>query len=259
MRVFPALLIFGVCLRGPLMGASIDELSPQPPCSMEPNPPYPDLEHSPSFKVWDRASLGREWKAPGCIGWTASGFATLVTTVARFRHSTGVEGLLSRVAAISRLTGIRYWSTTRQQWKPLIVNASALEGASASQRRQDFPTADLVTGAMLYFQQSDSLTGKATYRLHILSVSQDRLVYETENITALRYLMVPIFPPHELQAIYFLDRESPDIWRYYSIARTGKNANGLATGHDASTVNRAVAFFRYLASIPTDQEPPAAR
>jgi len=146
---------------------------------MEPNPPYPDLEHSPSFKVWDRASLGHEWKAPGCIGWTASGFATLVTTVARFRHSTGVEGLLSRVAAISRFTGIRYWSTTRQQWKPLIVNASALEGASASQRRQDFSTADLVTGAMLYFQQSDSLTGKTTYRLHIQSVSQDRLVYET--------------------------------------------------------------------------------
>src|ERR1700719_1698 len=110
MRVFSALLILSVCLRG----ASIDELGPQPPCSMEPTPPYPDLEHSPSFKVWDRASLGHEWKAPGCIGWTASGFATLVTTVARFRHSTGVEGLLNRVAAISRLTGIRYWSTTRQ-------------------------------------------------------------------------------------------------------------------------------------------------
>jgi hypothetical protein len=226
---------------------------------MEPNPPYPDLEHSPSFKVWDRASLGREWKTPSCIGWSASGFATLVTTVARFRHSSGVEGLLGRVAAISRLTGIRYWSTTRQQWKPLIVNASALESASGSQRRRDFSAADLMAGAMLYFQQSDSLTGKATYRLHILNVSQDRLIYETENITGLRYLMVPIFPPHELQAIYFLERESPDIWRYYSIARTGKNANGLATGHDASTINRAAAFFRYLAGIPTDQEPPAAR
>jgi hypothetical protein len=252
-------VILILCLGGPVAGAAIDEIGPQPPCSTEPNPSYPDLEHSPSFKVWDRASLGREWKAPRCMGWSASGFATLVTTVARFRHSTGVEGLLGRVAAISRLTGIRYWSTTRQQWKPLIVNASALDGASGNQRRQDFSATDLVTDAMLYFQQSDSLTGKATYRLHILSVSQDRLVYETENITALRYLMVPIFPPHELQAIYFLDRESPDIWRYYNIARTGKNANGLATGHDASTVNRAVAFFRYLAGIPTDQEPPAAR
>jgi hypothetical protein len=259
MRVAVALLVLLVSFQDRLPGTPPEEQVPQPPCSTEPNPPYPDLEHSPTLKVWDRASLGREWKVPSCIGWSASGFATLVTTVARFRHSTGVEGLLGRVAGISRLTGIRYWSTTRQRWQPLIVSASALEGASGSQRRQDFSIADLATDATLYFQQSDSLTGKATYRLHIVSVSEDRLIYETENMTALRYFMVPIFPPHELQAIYFLERESPDVWRYYSIARTGRNANGMVTGHDASTINRAVAFFRYLAGIPTDQEPPAAR
>ncbi len=244
-----------VCCQGHLRG----EPGPQPPCGTEPNPPYPDLEHSPTLKVWDRASLGREWTPPDCFGWSANGFATLVTTVARFRHSTGVEGLLGRVGAISGLTGIRYWSTTRQRWQPLIVSASALEGPTGGQHRRDFSNADLTSGAALYFQQSDSLTGKAAFRLRVVSVSPDRLIYETENITAMRYLLVPIFPPHELQAIYFLDRESPEVWRYYSVARTGKNANGLATGHDASTVNRTVAFFRYLAGIPTDQEPPAAR
>src|SRR5579872_3749502 len=134
MRIAPALLVLSIGLRGSLAGASVDEFGPQPPCSAEPNPSYPDLEHSPSFKVWDRASLGREWKAPQCLGWSAPGFATLVTTVARFRHSTGVEGLLGRIAAISRLAGIRYWSTTRQRWQPLILNASALDGASGSQR-----------------------------------------------------------------------------------------------------------------------------
>jgi len=75
----------------------------------------------------------------------------------------------------------------------------------------------------------------------------------------MRYLLVPLFPPHELQAIYFLERQSSDIWRFYSITRTGKDASSLAAGHDASAVNRAVAFFRYFAGIPTDQEPPAAR
>jgi hypothetical protein len=62
-----------------------------------------------------------------------------------------------------------------------------------------------------------------------------------------------------MQSIYFLDRESDDVWRYYSIVRTGKNANGLIAGNEASSVNRAVAFYRYLAGIPTDQEPPAER
>jgi hypothetical protein len=62
-----------------------------------------------------------------------------------------------------------------------------------------------------------------------------------------------------MQSVYFLDRESDDLWRYYSIARTGRNASRLTAGHDASSINRAVAFYRAMAGIPTDQEPPAAR
>jgi hypothetical protein len=41
--------------------------------------------------------------------------------------------------------------------------------------------------------------------------------------------------------------------------RTGKNASKLINGHEASSINRAVAFYRYLAGIPTNLEPPAAR
>jgi hypothetical protein len=62
-----------------------------------------------------------------------------------------------------------------------------------------------------------------------------------------------------LQSIYFLDRESENVWSYYSIMRTGKNANRLITGNESSAVNRAVAFYRSLVGIPTGQEPPAAR
>ena len=75
----------------------------------------------------------------------------------------------------------------------------------------------------------------------------------------MRYSFVTLFHPGEMQSIYFLDRESADVWRYYSIARTGRNASRLAAGHESSSINRAVAFYRSLAGIPTDQEPPAAR
>jgi hypothetical protein len=75
----------------------------------------------------------------------------------------------------------------------------------------------------------------------------------------MRYSPVMLFRPGEVQSIYFLDRESADIWRYYSIARTGRNATRLVSGHESSSINRAVAFYRSLAGIPTDQEPPAAR
>jgi hypothetical protein len=72
-------------------------------------------------------------------------------------------------------------------------------------------------------------------------------------------LFVTLFHPGEVQSIYFLDRESDNVWRYYSIARTGRNTSRLTTGHESSSINRAVAFYRSLAGIPTDQEPPAAR
>jgi len=244
------------CCPAVLLGAAAGSAGPQPPCGAEPVPPYPDLQHSPAIKVWDRITLGRDWTPPDCLGWSAPGFTTLVSTVARFRAD-GAEGLLQRIGDISGLTGIRYWSTTHHSWRTLIVNAAALAGPGG-RARPGFSAAELMPGSIRYFRQSDSLSGKATYKMQVVSASPDRLVFEIENMTGLHYMLLPLFPPHELQAIYFLERESPDIWRYYSIARTGKDASSLASGHDASAVNRAAAFFRHFAGIPTDQEPPAA-
>jgi hypothetical protein len=112
---------------------------------------------------------------------------------------------------------------------------------------------------VLYLEQADNLSGSAIHRLHIAEVSADRLVFDLENVSTMRYLFVTLFQPGEMQSIYFLDRESADVWRYYSITRTGRNASRLATGHESSSLNRAVAFYRSLAGIPTDQEPPEAR
>jgi hypothetical protein len=75
----------------------------------------------------------------------------------------------------------------------------------------------------------------------------------------MHYLFITLFNPGEMQSIYFLDRESENVWRYYSIVRTGKNANGLIAGNESSSVNRAVAFYRHLVGIPATQEPPGAR
>ena len=95
--------------------------------------------------------------------------------------------------------------------------------------------------------------------MHIVEATASRLVFDVENVSTMRYFFIPILHPGELQAMYFLDRESDNVWRYYSIVRTGKNANGLIAGNESSSVNRAVAFYRHLVGIPTAQEPPGAR
>jgi hypothetical protein len=232
---------------------------PQPPCGKEPIPPYPGLDDSPIVKSWSESEFGRDWSPPACTGWAAVGFTTLVTTVARFRHTSEAEGLLQHIGAISELAGMRYWSTTHKQWQTLISAACALTDLQLGQRRGDFMPDEMTEGTILYFEQVDNLSGKAIYRMHIAEVSADRIVFEVENVSTLRYLFIPIFHPGEMQSIYFLDRESDSVWRYYSIVRTGKLANHLIARNESSSINRAVAFYRHLVGIPTDREPPAAR
>ena len=105
---------------------------PQPPCGMDPVPPYPGLDSPPTVKFWSESDLGRDWRPPACTGWSEAGFSTLITTAARFRYTSGAEGLLRHIGAVSELAGMRYWSTTHQQWQTLIVNAHALTGPQPS-------------------------------------------------------------------------------------------------------------------------------
>jgi hypothetical protein len=235
------------------------QAGPLPPCGREPIPAYPDVSEQAIVKSWTKTSLGRDWRPPACTGWAELGFSTLVTISARFSYSSDTEGLLHHIGSISQLAGIQYWSTTHKQWRTLIVNAYALTDAKPAQRRDDFTSNEMKEGKVLYFEQVDNLSGKATYRMHIVEASASRIVFNVENVNTLRYYFIPIFHPGELQSMYFLDRESDKHWRYYSIVRTGKDANGLILRSESSSVNRAVAFYRSLVGIPTTQEPPAAR
>jgi hypothetical protein len=253
------LLLSPIALRSRSLIDAEPQTGPMPPCGMEPIPAYPDVNEQAVVKSWSKSDLGRDWKPPVCTGWAQVGFTTLVTIGARFPHTSKAEGLLRHIGAISELAGMRYWSTTHKQWRTLIVDAYALTDSKHGQRREDFTPHEMKEGSVLYFEQVDNLSGKSIYRMHIIEASASRLVFDVENVSTMRYYFVPIFHAGELQSVYFLDRESDKVWRYYSIVRTGKNANGLIAGNESSSVNRAVAFYRSLIGIPATQEPPAAR
>jgi len=247
-----------VLQAGQVVGVEL-QLGPQPPCGKEPIPPYLSLDELANVKSWSKSDFGRDWKPPACTGWSEVGFTTLVTIAARFPHTSEAGGLLRHIGAISELAGMRYWSTTHKQWQTLIVDAYALTGSQSGQRREDFSSDEMKEGKVLYFEQVDNLSGKTVYRMHIVEASASRLVFDVENVGTMRYFFIPILRPGELRSMYFLDRESDSVWRYYSIVRTGKNANGVIAGNESSSVNRAVAFYRHLVGIPATQEPPGAR
>ena len=195
-----------------------------------PFPPISGLDDSAVAKSWSKSDFGRGWRPPACTGWAALGFTTLVTTVARFRHTSEAEGLLRHIGAISELAGMRYWSTTHQQWQTLIVDAHALTGLQTNQRRDDFTPDEMKEGKVLYLEQVDNLSGKGIYRMHIVEASAHRLVFDVENVSTMRYLLIPILRPGEMQSIYFLDRGSENVWRYYSIVANREKCEPAAHG-----------------------------
>jgi hypothetical protein len=222
-------------------------------------PDYAALGSLPATLVWTSDQLNAAWVPPSCVGWQSLPFRALGASAGRFRHEGAVTDLLARFGAISALQTIRYWSVLDKGWENLITGASALSGPDPSQRRPDFATAEMATSADLYFSQNDNRsTGDVVYRMRVREFAPDRLVVETENVSPVRYLLFSLAGSGDLQAVYFLQRLTPSEWGYYSLVKTGTGASSLTTNHEASYVNRAVAFFRYFAGLPTDQQPPAA-
>lgn len=239
-------------------GAVAAAEEPVPPCSGPAVPSPAPLGAPPAIRVWKRGDLGEQWTPPPCSGWTTPGFRSLVVVAGSFRQPSGADALLARFGAISQMVGIRYWSVTDRNWQQLILDAHAVAGSGTGRSRADFSSAEMVPGRDLAFSQTDNGAGQVLYRLRVLAVSPARLVLETENVSTVRRLLVPLFGPGELQTLYVLERRAGDTWTYYSLTRTGARASALTDGHEASAINRAVAIYRHIVGIATDQPPPAA-
>lgn len=232
---------------------------PQPPCGPALRPGYPEPGAPPAVQVWFGGDLDGGWQ-PGCTGWDAREFTALVATAARFRGVPNIDGLLERIGAVSELATVRYWSATRKRWRDLITDAYALRGPDRELRRPDFSPEEFQPGRSLYFWQDESTpAGKVVYRMRVRERTTNKLVLEMENALPISLLLLPLFDSGEYQFLYFFERESEGVFRYYSLMRTAGRSNLLARSFKASFVNRAVAVYRHIAGIPTDQEPPPSR
>lgn len=268
--VLSVMLLAHLAAAHPAAAAGSD--LPRPPCeTAAPLPDYPGPtvpRTAPAVvRVWQAGEGLPRWTPPACTGWAAGnggqGFRVLVALAGRIQiaQSSGADQLLGRFGAVSALREARYWSVSDGAWRPLVTDASALDGPNPARRRRDFAAAELAGGRDAYFVQRDGRSSDGVvYRLRVLQNGQDELVVQTENVTPIRLVLVTLFQPGTLQTVHFLHRLSPTSWGYYSLTRTTEEgSSSLAGGHAASYVNRAAAFFRFVAGVPTDRDPPLAR
>jgi hypothetical protein len=218
---------------------------------------YPTLGSPPTAEaIHTKGGSGAPLGA-GCFDKTESA-ATWITVASVVRAQESVSSLIGRFGAISGLLSAQYWSTTDQKWRPLVSSASAIPGPESTKQRADFSVAELVTGDHLYYTITDTRSGRAnSYRLRVREAQAGRVVVETSNTKAIKEWGVTLYAPDGLHTVYFLNERSPGVWAYYSITRV-LPASLLATGHEKSYINRAVALYRHYMRLATDAEPPAA-
>lgn len=252
-----SLALFVVCL---LPITAWGEGGPRPPCGGEPDPPYASAGDPPRLQIWWPVSLPSPWTPPSCLGWSPAPANFLVAAAGRFQTQNDADALLARFGAISESLNVRYWSASEARWKNLLETAAALDGPDLRRPRADFTAEEMKTGASLYFAQKDSRSStEVIHRLRVQEFGANRIVLGIENVTSVWVYLFQIYVPGDLQSVHFLTRRSPTEWEYYSLSRARGGVSVFMPAYDAPYINRAVALFRHIAGLRTDQGPPPAR
>ncbi|BCG03676.1 hypothetical protein PPGU19_082440 (plasmid) [Paraburkholderia sp. PGU19] len=236
---------------------------PTPPCGTPPVPAYESPGAQPAMAILRAEDLDKGvWRPSSCTGWPAASRSRVVVALAGLvRVADGPETLLARAGAVSTLRTVRYWSTTDKKWRPLFLDAAALDGPTeGAERRGDFRPSELQPGRSFYYWVDDSRSGPLVYRVRVLERSPHRVALADENVSPVRAFGLTLFEPAALQTVVFAQHQANDIWGLYILVRIDRQTSSfIASGHEASTANRALALFRHLAGVPTDAEPPAVR
>lgn len=233
---------------------------PIPPCDgFQASPAFSPIGRQPATALWHAADLARmAWNPPPCTGWSPSGRGKVVAALAgSFRFEGDTDTLLARIGAISSLPSLRYWSSADKAWRPMARQAAALADDHSQVRRADFAGAEFSPGRALYYWMDDDQTGPVVYRMWVLERSEDRVVIGSANVSPVHSLFFTLFPPGALEAVEFLERSGPNLWRAYLLTRIDERSSWLVRTQENSSVNRLVALYRRLAELPADGIVPA--
>ena len=249
-------LLLAVAIASSIAMAS--DRPPQPACmSSGVAPVYAPLDAPPVVQATRVSGGGTPPAGASCFEKTDSA-ATWVTVASIVRTSSSPNGFIERLGSISTLPTVQYWSTTEQKWRPLVTSASAIASANSVLPRADYSLAELITGEDRYYSVTDSRSGRpVTYRLRVLQDQPTELLAETDNVGAIKQWGITLYATAGLHTLYFLQKQSADVWAYYSITRVLPNSF-LVEGHEKSLINRAVALYRHIVGLPTNAEPPSA-
>jgi hypothetical protein len=227
---------------------------PTLPCGDPAFLPAPPVGAPPAIAAWSGNDLGSKWQPPVCTGWQAGPARWIIAVSGRFRGPATTEEILARIGGVSQLKSVRYWSVTGKHWKDLLSSAHAATGVNGKPRA-DFSATEIRSGQDFHVVLNDG----AVYRGRVTQATSDRIAFAIENVTTVKYLLMPLFHPGDIKLFCIIQRQPGGTWSYHSLVRIDADAVSVGATEAGSYVNRVVAYYRHIAGIPTDQEPPAVR
>jgi hypothetical protein len=242
-------------IAGPLGGvlpAGATELSM---CGSTPHPAYPAHDKPALVHSWLRGGH-QDGALPDCNGLRNREVELLVRVTARLTSTQDAAAMLARLGAVSSLKGMAYWSYTEKKRQMLVRESFAVDQPGSMKPRADFTTAELRSGSVLYFAQSDNRAATLVpYSLQLLSAGPERLVLRVENVGDLRYMGFKVIGAHDMQWVMALEPLGNGHWGYRSLLGLCHLGLGGAEQHRLSNLARSVAMFDHLAGRQTDIEP----
>ena len=215
---------------------------------------FGDVDAAPTVIVMHHqaANLGLP-----CFDTMSGKFAVVVSLSARFTHSDAAEHLLARLGAISESETARYWSVTERHWRSLIERAYAVTNTSTRTQRPDFSAQEVLSGKPLIFVQDDTRSsGENLYQMRGKTLPNNAVLLESFNLDPIRLWIKTIFAPRELYAQYYFRELGDGQWGFYGVTAVRQVSAIISV---KSLINRAAAFYYYLANVPHAQQTPLAR
>lgn len=200
------------------------------------------------------------WQAAPCLAWTMKPATVLVAIAGRFEQSGTTRELLARLGAVSTHASIRYWSVSRQKWRPLLERNFALSAPNRNARRQDFTLDELEAGdQVLVLQDENGPARELIQRYSIIHRDAEKLIVRTTNLTRSKMMLATLFEAGGSDMQLWVEREAGKVWTYYSLTRLSGSSLLANPALERSYMNRAAAFFHFLAATPEELQSPAAR
>ncbi|MCL2801730.1 MAG: hypothetical protein FWD28_08245 [Treponema sp.] len=156
--------------------------------------------------------------------------------------------IFNQTLAISTLTGIQYFSSSRGEMRTFYESSNIVEGAASRNRLPDPVYNQLPSGVLtLHARQRDLTFGENVYRYDYIN-TPDSIFFTQENITALNYGIITAVGRSNLRSIVSIIDCGDSILVYMvSIARAS-SVPGMGDRISNSFSNRAEAVLKWLTS-----------